>query len=196
MIPHEADRFTGLIRSYGIVDAEAQDMMRSIFFPLSVYKNDHFQEIGNTHDRVGIVYKGIFRFYYLDYKGRERTKHLVTDGGFLMSITSLTTDEKLAFSIQAIVDSEIYYTPVSLFRDAIRISSGLNAVFNAHLLKMYILKERRERSLLMKSPEERYAEFLSENYAMCGAISQKYIASYLGVDPVSLSRIRARKRTN
>lgn len=195
MISCDDERFTALIRSYGIVDVEDAFDMRSLFSPLALSKNDHFQNMGCCHDTVGIVGNGIFRFYYLDYKGRERTKHFVTDGGFLLSISSLTTGEELAFSMQALIDSEIYCAPVGPFRDALTRSKSIGEVFTEHLKKMYILKERREKSLLMKNPEERYTEFLTEHHAMCGFVPQKHIASYLGIDPVSLSRIRARNRT-
>jgi hypothetical protein len=59
---------------------------------------------------------------------------------------------------------------------------------------MYILKERREASLLLLSPTERYREFMADHPNVSAAIPQHYIASYLGIDPVSLSRIRGRNR--
>lgn len=67
------------------------------------------------------------------------------------------------------------------------------AMFNAVTLHS-LVKERRERELLILTPEQRYRRFLEDYPDLIGVVSQKDIASYLGVTPVGLSRIASRVR--
>ncbi|MNG38637.1 hypothetical protein D3C84_1264130 [compost metagenome] len=61
---------------------------------------------------------------------------------------------------------------------------------------LYVKKERREMQLLTLSAEDRYRSFLEEFGALEKKIPQYYIASYLGITPVALSRIRAKWRNS
>lgn len=56
---------------------------------------------------------------------------------------------------------------------------------------LYIKKEMKERLLLMNTAEERYLQFLKEFPGLEKRVPQYHIASYLGITPVSLSRIRS-----
>jgi len=190
----DAARLAGFLGlEAGGADGEVQRAL-GIFSPREYGARESFQGAGRVHDLMGVVDSGCFRFYYIDREGRERTKHFVSDGGFLLSLSSFATGAELPFAIQAIAASRAFVARTSDFRRALDGSPELEALYFEHLQRMYVIKERREEDLLMKRPEDRYADFISEHPGIVRSVPQHYIATYLGIDPVSLSRIKARAR--
>jgi len=155
------------------------DKLYNIFSLRKYCKKIFFQHAGDNHDLIGIVKSGVFRFFYIDHHGKERTKHFVTDGGYLLSISSYISGCSLSFSIQALTGSEVYVATLKDFRTLVDSSVELQKLYFYHLQDMYILKEKREESLLLKNPAERYNEFISVNRELFNSIPQQYVVSYL-----------------
>jgi len=183
--------FYSLLRIEGF-EKNKYDELYPLFSLKKYCKKEYFQHAGEAHDFIGVVKEGIFRFFYVDHKGKERTKHLVTAGGFLFSISSYVSGCELSFSIQSLSDSTIYIASLESLRKVINDSENLQKLYYHHLQEMYILKEKREESFLLKTPVERYNDFISQYRNLFNSIPQQYVASYLGIDPVSLSRIRGK----
>ena len=155
-------------------------------------KHELFSEEGTTADEVGYVIEGSLRHFYIK-DGVEKTTYFYFENHFVSSYISCITKKPSLLSIQALTDCTIvvfsYKTLEELFEK--------NATWQkfGRLLAEYLAigLEDRMVGLLMLSPEERYMELLNGNkMKIIERIPQHYIANYLGLTPVSLSRIRNR----
>ncbi len=152
---------------------------------------------GAVAPELALALSGACRLYYTRPNGEERTTYFFFENHLIGSYESCLTGQPSLFSIQALVPTELVALPYAVLR-------GLYDAFPVYerfgrLLAEYHLlgTDARLAELLLLSPEERYRALLRSHKTKIPArIPQHYIASYLGITPVSLSRIRARVRAD
>lgn len=152
-------------------------------------KNEIIQQPGSTCKTIYIVQQGCARIFYLK-DGIDITEHFAFDNEIIVRAESLFTGKPTSKGIQAIDESDIYaiHSP-SLFMlyDEHR---DIERLFRLIFEQSYVHTVNRIESLQFHTAKERYLSLLqSTNYVQ--KIPLKYIASYLGITQVSLSRIRA-----
>lgn len=160
-------------------------------------KKQVFVREGETPNKIGIIKKGLFRYYYLTTTGKEFTKVFMKEGDIISAYTSMISGKPSYYTIEAIEASEII--EISYYQwNKLRISdSKWDKFLIAFLEKGYGIKEKREREFLLLDSENRYKAFLEEYPAIENRVRQHMIASYLGITPIALSRIRKKmKRIN
>jgi CRP-like cAMP-binding protein len=151
-------------------------------------------EANQPQPYVYLVRKGLLKLHYLQANGDEWVKSFSHEGMFFGSLTALRPGGLSSFDVMAMEDCEL--ERVDYFE-----LEALAASHPAWLLALYramqhfaALKEAREHELLTLSPEQRYAAFVQANPSLIARLPKKDLARYLGITPVSLSRIRARLR--
>ncbi|MDC8772609.1 Crp/Fnr family transcriptional regulator [Roseateles albus] len=151
-------------------------------------------EADQPHPYVYLVRKGLLKLHYLLANGDEWVKSFSHEGMFFGSLTALKVGGLSSFEVMALEDSELervdYFELEAL---AARHPTWLLALYRA-MQHFAALKEARERELLTLNPEQRYAAFAQAHASLSERLPKKDLARYLGVTPVSLSRIRARLR--
>ena len=153
-------------------------------------KGSFFIRAGEQPRKMAFVLKGLFRYVYTDDEGNEYTKSFMPAGSFLSSYTSMINGEASYYAIEALEDSSVVvfeYEAWQGLRAKDRIWTDLLVTM---LERGYGAKERRERELLLLSAEARYQNFCAMYPGLIGRIKQHQIASFLGIKPESLSRIR------
>jgi len=156
----------------------------------SLNASEFFIKAGETPFKIAYVFKGLFRYVYINDKGDEFTKALINENNFISSYSAMVLSKPSYFSIEALENSlllEISWPDFTQLQN--------NDIFWVKFLlkfieKGYIIKEKRERDLLILDAETRYKNFLIEFPGMDQRIRQGIIASYLGIQPETLSRIR------
>lgn len=153
-------------------------------------KKDYLVRSGDVVDNFYFINTGLVRFFYCTEDGKEFNKHFAMEDGFAGSFHSLTRHEPCGFFIQALERTETIVLPNRL----------LNELYDRHPCwerfgrkmaeHLVIIKEAREKELLLDSLEVRYQRFLKEFPGLVDRVPQYHIASYLGVTDVALSRIR------
>lgn len=166
------------------------DEFLSITKEKSISSADLFIRAGETPLKIAYVFKGLFRYVYINAKGDEFTKAIITENNFISSYSAMVLNKPSYFSIEALENSQILEISWSDFNQLQE-----NDIFWVKFLlkfieKGYIIKEKRERDLLLLDAETRYKNFLTEFPGMDQRIRQGIIASYLGIQPETLSRIR------
>lgn len=158
----------------------------------SIYASDYFIKTGQVPKKIAYVVSGLFRYVYVNEKGYEFTKGIIAENLFLSSYSAMIMKKPSYFSIEALEDSEIMEIS---WKDFISLMES-DIFWIKFLLKFiekgFMKKEKRERDLLLLDAETRYRNFLSEYPGMDQRIKQGVIASYLGIKPETLSRIRAK----
>lgn len=155
-----------------------------------LHKNDCFIKEGQVPKRMAFINKGLFRYYYIDEKGAEFTKGFFAAGSFLSSYTAMLQQSASKFAIEALKASELLVFEYTDWKILLEQHICWNKLLIAILEKAFAKKEKRERDFVLLDAEARYIDFLEENPGVEHTIKQHMIASYLGITPVALSRIR------
>lgn len=173
-----------------LIPANRMDMFLSITKEKSVTRSEHFIRVGETPFKIAYVLKGLYRYVYVNDKGDEFTKAIITENNFVSSYSAMVLMRPSYFAIEALEDSLVLEIIWSDFKQLLD-----NDVFWVRFLlkfveKGYMMKEKRERDLLLLDAETRYKNFLVEFPGIDQRIRQGIIASYLGIQPETLSRVR------
>lgn len=156
---------------------------------------DHLQRAGEASTTVYFLSDGLVREYYLRTDGTERTRGFVRTGGFTAAYADFLLGRDADVSIQALQDTDTAGLPLRVLAD-LRRDDGIWEVVSRRLLEqMYLQKEKREFQFLTMSASERYTRLEEDFPGIERIVPQYHVASYLGITPVALSRIRGRLRT-
>jgi CRP-like cAMP-binding protein len=157
-------------------------------------KKHYFAEHGKACDKVGFILKGSVRYFHMN-DGEEITGYFSFENEFLSSYKSYLTGQPGLVYIQALEDTRlITFTR----RD---MDQMLNNPMLAYKMERFgrliaehylICYEDRVTAFVTQTPEERYLQLLSTGSEILQRMPQHYVANYLGITPVSLSRIRKR----
>jgi len=154
-----------------------------------------FAEAGKRSSWAAFVVRGAFRQYYT-VDGEERSTYFFFEGDLLCDYLGCIRRQPAQLSIEALEEAELLRFPYAALEELYAQRPAWGA-FGRRLAE-YLAAGLEERlvSVLTQRPEERYAALLSgHRQRILERIPQQYIASYLGITPVSLSRIRGRKRS-
>jgi len=109
---------------------------------------------------------------------------------FISSYSAMISKTPSYFSIEAIENSEVLEIPYYRWQKLLDQNPNWKNLLIKLLEKGYATKERREREFLLLDAENRYRIFLEEYTNLESRVKQRMIASYLGITPIALSRIR------
>lgn len=171
------------------LDENMRGELRSIFRLYQLKKNAHFMREGERCTSLAYLSKGMVRFYHTK-NGEEVTSDFSFEGTFITSYVSLITGKPSDISIEAMEDctmlllnydelKRIYETNYKYERIGRLIAESTFLSTREHLL-----------SLLNNTAEKRYKNLLERAPHFVQKIPLYFIASYLGVSPETLSRIR------
>jgi len=158
----------------------------------TLHKHQVFAEAGSVATDIGFVLEGMMRHYYT-IDGEEKTTYFYFENHFVASYISCITNQPSLLTIQALSECRLVVFPYAVFQRLFQQSMTWQKF--GRLLAEYLAIGLEERmvGLLTLSPEERYLELLKGTKTkILEKIPQHYVASYLGITPVSLSRIRNR----
>ena len=168
---------------------EARESLEELVTVKSYPKNGIIQKPGSSCRTIYFVKEGAARIYYLK-DGVDITEHFAFSSEMIVRAESLFTGKPTLKGIQAIDQCTICaIDAASLFKLYDRFHE-IERLFRLIFEQEYVNAIRRIESLQFKSARERYVDLL-ESTDLVQKIPLKYIASYLGITQVSLSRIRA-----
>jgi CRP-like cAMP-binding protein len=156
---------------------------------LKVKKGDFF--ITPELDETVICYisKGITRNYFM-VDNKETTYHFGVEGQFNSTIAAFDQSMKGIEYIQALTDCELYYINYTFVENLYKISHNFAKMGISIMQMNFVALHKRTRDLLTITALERYKKLAKENSILLQNVNQYYLASYLGMTPESLSRIR------
>jgi len=145
---------------------------------------------------VFFMHSGLVKLHYVTFEGKERIKSFIADHGVFGSRTCQTLNLGSPFSITAIENIIGYRISYNLFERVSLTDNELLRLIFAFNQAVALRKELREYELLCLPAEERYLRFCIANESLLPRLSQVEISQYLGMTPVSLSRIKRRSQVN
>jgi CRP-like cAMP-binding protein len=158
----------------------------------TIKKHQLFAQEGKMGKDVGMIIEGSMRHYYIK-DGEEKTTYFYFEHALVGAYLSCITGRPSEISIDALTDTKLIVFPYKRLAELFDESKAWER-FGRKLAEWALIGvEERMAGLLMLSPEERYMQLLQGNkQKIVERIPQHLIANYLGVTPVSLSRIRNR----
>jgi CRP-like cAMP-binding protein len=149
---------------------------------------------------IGFLLEGLLRAYYLDSAGRERTKTFWAENVLVYSLGATlprpgqsTPDVLEDWTVEAIEPTRVFTLSLEALDRLYEGDPSWNHVGRVFWQHAYREKLIREREFLTLSATDRYREFTRLQPGLVDRIPQYMVASYLGITPVALSRLRGRR---
>lgn len=151
---------------------------------------DILQRAGSVTRYFTFVAAGCLRSYMIDAKGKEHIVQFAPETWWLVDSTSLSGGTPSPYFIDAIEDSELLLIDGNSHQHFVDTIPGFAAAFRRGLQRHIAAKDQRLVSTLSGTAEEKYLEFLRIYPSIASRVPQFMLASYLGITPETLSRIR------
>ncbi len=155
-----------------------------------VQKHQFLLQYGEICRYIYFVEKGLLKMYSIDKNGKEHIIQFAPESWLISDRSSLYFNEKSVYYIEAVEDSEILMLPPDFIN---KLTEGFpNSLEQSDILLQKHIKSLQDRinSLLAETAEERYMKFIKMYPDLLLRVPQWMIASYLGITPESLSRVR------
>ncbi|MBX2957613.1 MAG: Crp/Fnr family transcriptional regulator [Cyclobacteriaceae bacterium] len=173
---------------------EEWTMMQSVLSRRFIKKGEYLLREGEICSHVTFINKGFVRIYNI-IQDEDLTINFAFEGNFTTDFASLIPRKPSTDYIVAMEDLEILqleYTDMQALYERAMVWQKFGRLITEYVLLFVV---ERNKALLFKSPEERYLKLMKERPKVMANVPLKYIASYLGITPEALSRIRKRLST-
>ena len=158
-----------------------------------VNKEDLLFREGEEPTQLVFIWDGIFRGFFADFDGKDITDCFCWKFGEPL-VPSLPLDAKANISMEALHDGQVLCFPIAPVVDLLERDISMVKLYNTLLLESLRNHVTIKKMLYQYTAEQKYEWFLREYPGLDGTISSKYIASFLGVTQVTLSRSRSKFR--
>jgi len=185
------DLLINTIRSYIPLSTKDEEIARSLFRQKKLNKGDHLLEAGSICRNVIFIEKGLVR-YYISSNSEEQTNYFNKEGEFVCDYFSFLPQKPSSVNIQALEDTTIFVISFNDLQKFYKEVEHGERFGRLAIEQVFVNVLTQVISLYTDPPDVRYQKFIT-NYPDIGQrIPQYYIASYVGIKPQSLSRIRKR----
>lgn len=169
---------------------EEKQLSKTFFTPKKLRKKQYLLQEGDVCKYIAFVEKGILRSYTLDDKGNEHIIQFAFEGWWISDQYSFFTGEPSIYTIDALEDCELLLLSRSSEEQMLEKIPKFERYFRILLQNSLISIQRRLVSNLSHSAEEKYTELIGSCPTIPKRVPQHMMASYLGITPETLSRIR------
>jgi CRP-like cAMP-binding protein len=166
------------------------EQVKNIFTPRITQRGEILLRSGDPCRQAYFVTKGCLRSYVLDNKGKEFVIQFAPKNWWISDLNSFYSQEPAMFFIDAIEPSEILVGEKDYQQKLEAIHPAMAPLFNRLIRNSYRTLQKRLVNQLTATAEDRYLDFLNTYPDLARRVPQRMIASYIGVMPESLSRIR------
>lgn len=160
--------------------------------PVSYRKKECFARVGEKVSDSAMVSKGLFRVYYLSHDGKQFMRSFHPEGSLVAAFSSLITHTLSNVCIEAVEDSELIQFNYDKYLELLKEHDCWKEISRKVAETLYVLREKRQYELLSLNAEERLEAFREQYGNILPRLSQQDIANYLGITPVSLSRLKSK----
>jgi len=178
------------IKKWVDVSEEDEGIILSAFDPISVKKKKDLLEPGEVCKYIYFIVKGCLRSYYVDTKGVEHIYQIRLDNSWISDLASFFSQRPSEYYIESLEDTELLRVSFDRLEQLYNEVPKLERYFRILFQKAYVNALERLNATMWESALDRYNDMLKEHSDIFQRVPLVYIASYLGITPESLSRIR------
>ena len=184
------DKFIQYLTDKTHLTVEEIGQIMQVCIPKKVRKKQLLLQEGDVWKYNAFVSNGFLRTYSIDDKGNEHILNFAPENYWSGDRESLMTGKPSRFNIEAIEDSDVVLITKENFDHLCRTIPNLNDLVNAILHKSFVVSQDRIHAGISLSAEEKYQKFLDQYPQIANRVPQHMIASYIGITPETLTRIR------
>lgn len=181
--------FSHILEKVSLNEKE-KECVKTYFVPKKIRKKQFLLKEGEVCKFLSFVEKGMLKSYNIDEKGVEHINMFAFEGWWTSDMYSFFSGEKAVITIDAIEDSEILMISLDDFEKMTLKVPMMDRYFRILFQNSIFTKERRLISAVTHSAQEKYLQLAQDNPQLLQRVPQNLIASYLGITPETLSRIK------
>jgi len=174
---------------------EEQNVIQKHLAVKKVRRKQYLLQEGDVCKTIAFVEKGTLRSYTVDESGNEHIMQFALEGWFISDLYSFLTGEPAIYNIDAIEDAEVVLISKSAHEKLLKTCTSYEAFIRELITGAYIALQKRINSIISFTLEERYEAFKAQYPQVAQRVPQHMIASYMGLTPETLSRVRRRIAT-
>ena len=163
--------------------------LEGIFHSLTLNKGDYWIEAGQKNNNIAFIEEGYLRKFYVK-DGKEITDYFYFENDFSSDLPSIIEHAEPSASIIAMQRSTLIIFSYRDFNELCKQSPALEHLFRVILERTFIRFYKRTESFILQTPKERYNDLMASYPNVFQRAAQYHIASYLGISPQHLSRLR------
>ena len=177
-----------LIDQYALSPEEKS--LLSKFKGTKVKKNDVLLTSGEVCQHAHFICKGCLRTYFVDEKKEEKTRYVAFENKFVSAFSSFITQAPSAECVQALEDSELLSIRQSDFFKLVDTNAVFSKLYRQSLEQSQVFATWRIETMISMTAKERYENLLEQMPQVVLRLSNKHVASFLGITQESLSRLK------
>ena len=183
------DKLIEFILQFGTLQPDQIALVIRAGSEIVVKKDEYFSEAGKIPRQVGFVTEGVIRGCYYSNKGEEITRCFIDENNLVVDYPNFETASASSEYLQACTDSKLIVFSKKDWEGLSDSVVGWDDIRNKMVRKCMFLKSRKS-PVVSQDGTTRYLEFMNNYPLLINRIPLAFVASYIGVTPQSLSRIR------
>jgi len=172
------------------ISKDTEVLLEKVMAKKKFLKKSLYIEEGHHLKNMACLKSGILRIYSLNKNGVEINRDILVEEDIIISLSDLISKTSSQIFVECIEDCEILEVNYNEFIKITHQQKDLSKFYQIILEQLYLKQEKKNYSLLSLNATERYLELLKEKPSITQKVSQKHLASFLGITPIQLSRIR------
>jgi CRP-like cAMP-binding protein len=186
--------FKTFTRGFADIGPTHWDALTATLSPVEITKEDYFVRPEDREIQLGFIIKGLLRTFFITPSGDEYTTDFCCENDITTNYDLLTPGHPSGYYSQAMEDVILLRIDYPAYERLCRVHLPLETLKTNLITHHYGRKIAREKELLSLTAAEKYQRFVTEYSHITHRIRQYHIASFLGITPVQLSRIKKNSR--
>ncbi|MBF9255028.1 Crp/Fnr family transcriptional regulator [Pontibacter sp. 172403-2] len=170
--------------------SEEQEQIKEYLTPKKLRKRQYILQEGDVCKAISFVEKGALRAYTVDENSNEHIIQFAIEGWTISDLFSFLTAEPATYNIDALEDAELLLITRTAHEELLRTQPKYEKYIRLLITGAYIALQRRLTSNISLPADERYTRFTETYPDIAQRVPQHMIASYIGLTPETLSRVR------
>ncbi|BDS12120.1 Crp/Fnr family transcriptional regulator [Aureispira anguillae] len=178
---------------YVLFSKQEKAIIQPYFIQKKFNKQNRLVDLGSISKEVFFIVEGCLRYYYITEDGREITGFIFQENMFAGSHNSFFNQVPSSQVLETIEASTVLSLNYTALMELYQKVPKMNELVRKILEHRFAFAQSVIASLITNKPEERYRQLIQQQPNLVHRVPLHILATYLGITPVSLSRIRARK---
>ena len=179
------------VKEHISISEDEFEFCKTLFIPKKLRKRQYLLQEGDVCRYTAFVEKGMLRTFTVDDKGNEPILQFSMEGWWVTDLYSFLADEPSRYNIEALEDCELLLITKPSWNILLEKVPAFERYFRILIQNNLIATQRRLISSMTETAEEQYTKLIASFPTCLQRVPQHMIASFLGITPETLSRIRS-----